>query len=91
MAMQGVILFAATAWLAPLGAFHSPIPTQTTRWPLCCTQIACTADPLAIADPALDGVPNQVVVQDTDDVLVDTAMVLEAVRGQQCVCVKELR
>ena len=39
----------------------------------------------------VDSVPNQVVVQDTDDVLVDTATVLEAVRGQQCVCVKELR
>ena len=39
----------------------------------------------------VDGVPNQVVVEDTDDVLMDTAMVLEAVRGQQCVCVRDVR
>ena len=77
VAMQGVILFAATALHGPLGAIHLPIPTQPTRWPLRCTQIACTADPLAIADPALDGVPNQVEVSPLAGAATDPAIVAE--------------
>ena len=53
-----------------------------------------TADHKAFASLGLtvvDGVPNQVVVEDTDDVLMDAAIVLEAVRGQQCVCVRDVR
>jgi len=52
------------------------------------------ADHKALASLGLrvvDDVPNQVVVEDTDDVLVDAATVLEAVRDQQCVCVRALR
>ena len=46
--------------LAPLRAVAPRISTQTTRWPLRCPEIVCTADPLAIADATLDGVASQV-------------------------------
>ena len=71
-------LVAASAALhAPLSAVAPPILTQTTRWPLRCTQIACTADPLAIADAALDGVPNQVEVSPLAGAASDSAIVAE--------------
>ena len=72
-------LVAASAALhAPLRAVAPPIFTQTTRWPLRCTQIACTADPLAIADPALDGVPNQVEVSPLAGAAADPAIIAAA-------------
>ena len=71
-------LVAASAALhAPLRAVAPPIFTQTTRWPLRCTQIACTADPLAIADPARDGVPNQVEVSPLAGAATDSAILAE--------------
>ena len=72
-------LVAASAALhAPLRAVAPPIFTQTTRWPLRCTQIACTADPLAIADPARDGVPNQVEVSPLAGAAADPAIIAAA-------------
>lgn len=53
-----------------------------------------TADRKALESLGLtmvDGMPNQIVVQDTDQVLFDAAIVLEAVRGKECVCAKEMR
>lgn len=38
----------------------------------------------------IDHTPSQIVVQDTEDVLVDLAIVLRAVRERQCVCVNEI-
>ena len=39
----------------------------------------------------VDEVPNQHVIHDTREILLDLAMVLHEVRGMQCVCVKEMR
>lgn len=38
----------------------------------------------------VDCVPNQIVVQDTDNVLTETAIALEAVYERQCVCIRDL-
>lgn len=72
-----LLAVASAAWLAPLRSLAPPIPTQPTRWPLRCTQIACTADPLAIADPALDGVPDQVEVSPLAGAAADSAIIAE--------------
>ena len=39
----------------------------------------------------VDGIPNQIIVDDTNDVLMDMAIALNTVRGKQCVCVKAMR
>lgn len=38
----------------------------------------------------VDHAPSQVVVEDTEDVLVDLAMALHTTRERQCVCVREM-
>jgi len=38
----------------------------------------------------IDGVPNQIVVQDTEDVLVDVGTVLRGCADKQCVCVSHM-
>lgn len=38
----------------------------------------------------IDSVPNQVVVQDTEDMLADVGMVLQGCAGKECVCVSRV-
>ena len=52
-----------------------------------------TADHGAFASLGLtvvDGVPNQIVLQDTETVLLDLTLALHDVREMKCVCVKEV-